>query len=458
MATISEIVNKIRTAIHGKDVREAIASGIEKCYEDASTNSMTISDGAVSTEKLADGAVTNDKIATGTITSSKIKDGEVVKMVKYGNTVLTDNNQRISYPDISTIVKTDLIDGTSANDDYPITGGGIKRYLRSNAIGSMSTSYGGRARISLNGVTNYIPTMPTAEPSGKISKDVLPLATSESNGAMSAADKEKLDSIDVSKLDNVSSISIERTAEEGGYFIAKMTVDGVEYKFPLINPNGKLFHRVLPMESDIAGSTNEFNPVSVDAVKDYVHGVIGTTYSGGKKLYLTIGGVEYEIPALLATNKIGKDQVTTENSITQDGTYPVNGKAVYDYIEGLDIGAPTDAQVDDAVTDWMEENISSYVSHGIDWNSTAGYIELHTYPEDPEMDTVLYAPLLETTTSKIASRYIPIDSTLTQENIPADAKAVGDELDALRSAIQQLEARMVGVSNDTLEIGQEASS
>lgn len=438
MATIREIVNKIRTAIYGKDVREAIASGIEKCYEDASTNRMTISDGAVSTEKLADGAVTNDKIATGTITASKIQDGEVVKMVKYGNTVVTDNNQRVSYPDISTIVKTDLIDGASANDDYPITGGAIKRYLRSSAIGSMSEAYGGRARISLNGVTNYVPTMPTAEPSGKIDYRVMPLATSETSGAMSAADKTKLDSVNLEDLENISSVSIElgETSGPGSYY-AVLTIDGESYRLPLLNPAQKMLSGNLPLETDISSTLRTSNPATVQAIKDYANGS-ASGEPGARKLILNIGGTAYEVPIILSTGKIGSPFVPVTDTVTQQGILPVNGKAVYDYIEGLDIGDPTDAQVNTAVTNWMEENISSYVSHGIDWDTAAGYIELHTYPEDPEMDTILYAPLLETTSSKINSRYIPIDNTLTQEGLPADAKKTGDEISDLKSALNEL--------------------
>lgn len=34
MATIAQIVEQIRHAIYGKDVRENIAQGIEKCYEE----------------------------------------------------------------------------------------------------------------------------------------------------------------------------------------------------------------------------------------------------------------------------------------------------------------------------------------------------------------------------------------------------------------------------------------
>lgn len=40
MATIAQIVAQIRTAIYGKDVRENIAQGIEKCYEDSTANAQ----------------------------------------------------------------------------------------------------------------------------------------------------------------------------------------------------------------------------------------------------------------------------------------------------------------------------------------------------------------------------------------------------------------------------------
>lgn len=40
MATIAQIVEQIRHAIYGKDVRENIAQGIEKCYEETGTASV----------------------------------------------------------------------------------------------------------------------------------------------------------------------------------------------------------------------------------------------------------------------------------------------------------------------------------------------------------------------------------------------------------------------------------
>lgn len=41
MATIAQIVEQIRHAVYGKDVRENIAQGIEKCYEETGTAAIT---------------------------------------------------------------------------------------------------------------------------------------------------------------------------------------------------------------------------------------------------------------------------------------------------------------------------------------------------------------------------------------------------------------------------------
>ena len=41
MASIAQIIGQIRTAIFGKDVRENIALGIEKCYTDVSAGVTT---------------------------------------------------------------------------------------------------------------------------------------------------------------------------------------------------------------------------------------------------------------------------------------------------------------------------------------------------------------------------------------------------------------------------------
>ena len=40
MATIAQIVEQIRHAVYGKDVRENIAEGIEKCYEETAQISI----------------------------------------------------------------------------------------------------------------------------------------------------------------------------------------------------------------------------------------------------------------------------------------------------------------------------------------------------------------------------------------------------------------------------------
>ena len=41
MPSIDQIVEQIRTAVYGKDVRENIAEGIEKCYEETAQISVT---------------------------------------------------------------------------------------------------------------------------------------------------------------------------------------------------------------------------------------------------------------------------------------------------------------------------------------------------------------------------------------------------------------------------------
>ena len=52
MATINQILVQIRTALFGKDVRENIAQGIEKCYTDV-TASETIADTAATRANTA---------------------------------------------------------------------------------------------------------------------------------------------------------------------------------------------------------------------------------------------------------------------------------------------------------------------------------------------------------------------------------------------------------------------
>lgn len=65
MATIAQIVAQIRTAIYGKDVRENIAQGIEKCYSDVTA-----------AETLADAAATraNEAAARGETINSELGD------------------------------------------------------------------------------------------------------------------------------------------------------------------------------------------------------------------------------------------------------------------------------------------------------------------------------------------------------------------------------------------------
>ncbi len=65
MASITELVNKIRNAIFGKDVRESIAGAIEQCYEDASKNgnaNMEVSEARGSFETLNERLNNTDNI------------------------------------------------------------------------------------------------------------------------------------------------------------------------------------------------------------------------------------------------------------------------------------------------------------------------------------------------------------------------------------------------------------
>lgn len=404
MATISELLQKIRTAVYGKDVRSAIADSIQKCYDDATSGAITIPDGSITAEKLADGAVTSDKIAAKSITNGKIADDGAIIKVLYNGAVVQDIQNRPNFADISTVVKDSISDDNSLDNNYPVNGFAVKNYLRSNQSASMSTPAYGNSRLTINGVTVRVPVLDESGVSGGvIYPSRLPLATTETAGAMSSDDKQKLDAIDLDDLENLSDISIELASTDYGY-IAYLTLNGETYRIPYMSPNGKLNAKNIPTAQAV--NSEYTNPVASSAVYDYVNGSANGD-PGVRKLVLNLNGVQYELPMILANGKVSSSYVYTENEVTSSGTAPVNGKAVYDYIDGLDIGAPTDAQVDSAVSDWMEDNIGYYVTHGIDSDSTAGYIELHTNPDDPETDTVLYAPLLETTSSVIASKYLP---------------------------------------------------
>lgn len=434
MATISELLHKIRTAVYGREVRSAIADSIEKCYQDAQTGSVSIPDGSITADKLAFGAVTTDKIATGAVTNGKLADGSAVIEVLYDGAVVQDIQGRENFADISTVVETAINDSSTAKDKFPPTIGAVKTYMRNNQNASMSEPAYGNSRITINGVSVRVPVLDGSGASGGvIYPDRLPLVNQETAGAMTPADKQKLDAIDLEDLENLSDISIELSSYQYGY-VAHLTLNGETYRIPYLNPQCKLNEKNIPTVQTVLSDNTK--PVSGAAVYEYVNGSADGN-PGDRKLILNINGIQYEVPMILANGKVSDSFIYTANSVTSNGTSPVNGKAVYDYIEELDIGAPTDAQVDTAVTDWMEDNIGFYLQHDIDWNGTDGYIIFHTVPDDPEMDTVLYAPLLETTNSKIASKYIAVDNTLTQAGMPADAKKTGDEITDLKSAITQ---------------------
>lgn len=70
MATIDQIVTKIRTAIFGKDVRENIAQGIEKCYTDVSTGTTLAETAASNADAKATAAQTAASTANTAATNA----------------------------------------------------------------------------------------------------------------------------------------------------------------------------------------------------------------------------------------------------------------------------------------------------------------------------------------------------------------------------------------------------
>lgn len=57
MAAIDRYIQQIREAIYGKDVREAIASGIEQCYSDTAENATRAETAASQAVQAAEGIV-----------------------------------------------------------------------------------------------------------------------------------------------------------------------------------------------------------------------------------------------------------------------------------------------------------------------------------------------------------------------------------------------------------------
>ena len=78
MTNIERYLEQIRTAIYGKDVREAIYQSILEMYNDFMTwESGNLFDNSVTTPKIADGAVTTPKIANKAVTAAKLNDAAV---------------------------------------------------------------------------------------------------------------------------------------------------------------------------------------------------------------------------------------------------------------------------------------------------------------------------------------------------------------------------------------------
>lgn len=84
MSKISEYLNKIKSSIYGKDVRQAIYDAISQCYDDVSKPDLNtsafynavqkaIADGTFAGMEIADGQITTEKIADAAITKEKIE-------------------------------------------------------------------------------------------------------------------------------------------------------------------------------------------------------------------------------------------------------------------------------------------------------------------------------------------------------------------------------------------------
>lgn len=77
MASIAELIEQIRTAIYGRDVRESIADAIEQCYTDMETNIEETVD-----EWLDDHPEATTTVQDGSLTEAKFTDALKLKTLK----------------------------------------------------------------------------------------------------------------------------------------------------------------------------------------------------------------------------------------------------------------------------------------------------------------------------------------------------------------------------------------
>lgn len=100
MATIAQIVEQIRTAIFGKDVRENIAQGIEKCYTD-------VSSGATIADTAANNANNKATAAQNAATEANTAASNANSAANAANTAATNANTAVENIDPSLTEKVD---------------------------------------------------------------------------------------------------------------------------------------------------------------------------------------------------------------------------------------------------------------------------------------------------------------------------------------------------------------
>lgn len=188
------------------DMDEGSTLSIATNIADNAVTNSKISDGAVSTSKLQDDAVTSAKIDTGAVTVNKLG-AAAVETDKIANGAVT--LQKISTSAIDD-------DPTDASDNL-VTSGGVKTALDAKADKVDDATEGNFAGLDANGnltdsgisqdsVESAISSAGSAIQGVKVNNTTLtpdankvvtvPLATTSADGAMSAADKTKLDAVD----------------------------------------------------------------------------------------------------------------------------------------------------------------------------------------------------------------------------------------------------------------------
>lgn len=158
MATIAQIVAQIRTAIFGKDVRESIAQGIEKCYSDVEGASHVDASLSKSGNVLTF-SVTNRNNQTTTETLSV--EGIIDDTAGEGDTTVTWSANK-STQEIKNLIDENGIQDDRTNDLYGYVNYGYNKYFKF-VPGTIPAS---QFTIIRNKTLIYIDGSPTASSSG----------------------------------------------------------------------------------------------------------------------------------------------------------------------------------------------------------------------------------------------------------------------------------------------------